>query len=84
VRLPARSHSTQAPRRAVPGEEVMRSVLSRSAHADQLEAEVRDATCCVATDRCWSCEVKLGEVRAARRDAVLHTISTLRPRRVPR
>ena len=42
----------------------MRTVLSRSAHADQLEAEVRDATCCVVTDRCWSCEIKLEEVRA--------------------
>jgi hypothetical protein len=64
-----------------PGEGTMRSVVSRSAHADQLEAEVRDATCCVATDRCWACEVKLGEVRAARRDAVLHRLSTMRPRR---
>jgi hypothetical protein len=59
----------------------MRSVVSRSAHADQLEAEVRDATCCVATDRCWACEIKLGEVRAIRRDAVLHRLSTVRPRR---
>ncbi len=59
----------------------MRTVLSRSAHADQLEAEVRDAACCSAIDRCWSCEVKLGEVRAARRDAVLHTMGTVRPRR---
>ncbi|GAA5119977.1 hypothetical protein GCM10023339_34660 [Alloalcanivorax gelatiniphagus] len=66
------------------GEEVMRSVLSRSAHADQLEAEVRDATCCVVVDRCWACEVKLGEVRAARRDAVLHSLGTLRPRRFAR
>jgi hypothetical protein len=63
------------------GEEVMRSVVGRSAHADQLEAEVRDATCCVATDRCWACEVKLGEVRAIRRDAVLHRLGTVRPRR---
>ena len=62
----------------------MRSVVSRSAHADQLEAEVRDATCCVVTDRCWSCEVKRGEVRAARRDAVLHSISSVRPRRSAR
>ena len=62
----------------------MRSVVSRSAHADQLEAEVRDATCCVATDRCWACEVKLGEVRAIRRDAVLHRLSTVRPRRSAR
>jgi hypothetical protein len=59
----------------------MRSILSRSAHADQLEAEVRDATCCVPTDRCWPCEVKLGEVRAARRDALLHAIAAVRPRR---
>ncbi len=59
----------------------MRSILSRSAHADQLEAEVRDATCCVPTDRCWHCELKLGEVRAARRDAVLHALGTVRPRR---
>jgi hypothetical protein len=66
------------------GEEAMRTVLSRSAHADQLEAEVRDATCCVATDRCWACEVKLGEVRATRRDALLHTISMVRPRRLTR
>jgi hypothetical protein len=62
----------------------MRTVVSRSAHADQLEAEVRDATCCVVTDRCWSCEIKLGEVRAARRDAVLHRISAVRPRRAVR
>lgn len=62
----------------------MRTVLSRSAHADQLEAEVRDAMCCVATDRCWACQVKLGEVRAARRDAVVHLVSTVRPRRAVR
>ncbi len=59
----------------------MRTVLSRSANADQLEAEVRDATCCVATDRCWACEIKLGEIRAARRDAVMHMIGSVRPRR---
>lgn len=59
----------------------MRSVVSRSAHADLLEAEVRSATCCVGTDPCWSCEAKLGEVRAARRDALLHTMSRVRPRR---
>jgi hypothetical protein len=59
----------------------MRSVLSRSAHADQLEAEVRDATCCTPCDRCHECRVKLEEVRAARRDALMHRISTVRPRR---
>ncbi len=62
----------------------MRTVLSRSAHADQLEAEVRDATCCAATEPCRSCAVKLEEVRAIRRDALLHSISTVRPRRATR
>ncbi len=62
----------------------MRTVLSMSAHADQLEAEVRDAPCCVVTERCWGCEIKLGEVRAARRDAILHSISIVRPRRALR
>ena len=62
----------------------MRTVLSRSANADQLEAEVRDATCCVASDRCWACEIKLGEIRAARRDAVMHMIGSVRPRRALR
>ena len=62
----------------------MRTVLSRSAHADQLEAEVRDAGCCAASHRCGACEIKLGEIRAARRDALLHTISTVRPRRSAR
>ena len=62
----------------------MRTVLSRSAHADQLEAEVRDATCCAAPDPCRSCGIKLEEVRAIRRDALLHSISTVRPRRIAR
>jgi hypothetical protein len=59
----------------------MGSVLSRSAHADQLEAEVRDARCCTSCDRCHGCRVKLEEVRAVRRDALMHTISEVRPRR---
>ncbi|MDT0187513.1 hypothetical protein Q9S36_45730 [Microbacterium sp. ARD31] len=59
----------------------MRSLLGRSADADQLEAEVRDATCCTACDRCHECLVKLEEVRAVRRDALLHRISQVRPRR---
>lgn len=59
----------------------MRSVLSRSVYADQLEAEVRRATCCGAGDRCATCGVKLAEVRAARRDAVMHSVAHTRPRR---
>ena len=59
----------------------MKSLLGRSADADQLEAEVRDATCCTACDRCHECLVKLEEVRAVRREALLHRISQVRPRR---
>jgi hypothetical protein len=59
----------------------MKNLLGRSADADQLEAEVRDATCCTACDRCHECLVKLEEVRAVRREALLHRISQVRPRR---
>jgi len=59
----------------------MKSVLSRSANADQLEAAVRDATCCTSCDRCLDCLVKLEEVRAVRREALMHTIGQVRPRR---
>ena len=62
---------------------MIHTILRRSAHADQLEAEVRDARCCDETDRCPCCRAKLAEVRAARRDAVLHSIASVRPRRAP-
>jgi hypothetical protein len=51
---------------------MMYDTLSRSAHADQLEAEVRDAHCCDYLARCADCRAKLDEVRAARRDALIH------------
>ncbi|CAB4938654.1 unannotated protein [freshwater metagenome] len=60
---------------------MMHTIWRRSAYADQLEAEVRDAHCCHDRDRCASCRTKLDEVRAIRRDAVLHSIATTRPRR---
>lgn len=60
---------------------MMNTVLRRSAHADQLEAEVRDARCCTDLARCVDCQAKLAEVRAARRDALLHSIASVRPRR---
>jgi hypothetical protein len=60
---------------------MMHTILRRSAHADQLEAEVRDAPCCDDLARCATCRAKLDEVRAARRDAVLHSIASVRPRR---
>jgi len=58
--------------------------VGRSAHADQLEARVRDARCCDDFARCPGCLALLAEVRAARRDAVLHSIATTRPRRALR
>ncbi len=59
----------------------MHTTLSRSAHADQLEAEVRDARCCNDLARCADCQARLDEVRAARRDALIHSVASLRPRR---
>lgn len=59
----------------------MHATLSRSAHADQLEAEVRDACCCEHLARCADCQAKLDEVRAARRDALIHSVAAVRPRR---
>lgn len=60
---------------------MMQTILRRSAHADQLEAEVRDARCCDDTARCSSCRARLDEVRAIRRDAVLFSLASVRPRR---
>ena len=57
------------------------TTLRRSAHADQDEAEQRDARCCSAADRCAECRARADEVRAARRDAVIHSLSAGRPRR---
>lgn len=62
---------------------MIHTMVRRSAHADQLEAEVRDARCCDDTARCPSCLAKLVEVRAVRRDAVLHSVAFVRPRRPP-
>lgn len=61
---------------------MMQAALRRSAHADQLEAEVREARCCAEQTRCATCRAKLDEVRAARRDALLHSIASVRPRRL--
>ena len=59
----------------------MHTTLRRSAHADHLEAEVRDARCCDDRARCADCRAKLDEVRAARRDALIHSVASVRPRR---
>ncbi len=59
----------------------MHATLTRSAHADRLEAEVRDAHCCTRRSRCTDCRAKLDEVRAARRDALIHSVASVRPRR---
>ena len=60
---------------------VMHTTPSRSAHADQLEAELRGASCCEGSGRCVDCRAKADEVRAARRDAVIHSLALVRPRR---
>lgn len=39
---------------------------SRTAHADQLHAELRDARCCDALAPCDDCRAKAAEVRAIR------------------
>jgi len=63
------------------GGRLMHTTVGRSAHADQLDAEVRDARCCTDRRRCAECQAKLDEVRAARRDALIHRIASTRPRR---
>ena len=59
----------------------MHTAISRSAHADRLEAEIRDACCCDDLARCVDCQAKVDEVRAARRDALIHSFASVRPRR---
>lgn len=59
----------------------MRSTLSRTAHADQLEADLRGARCCDASEPCADCAASIAEARAARRDAVIHSLTRARPRR---
>ncbi len=59
----------------------MHATLSRSAHADHLEAEVRDSQCCEHLAPCADCHAKLDEVRAARRDALIHLVASVRQRR---
>jgi hypothetical protein len=65
----------------LPLETMMQTTLSRSAHADQLEAYVREAQCCEPVARCSDCRAKRDEIRAARRDALIHSVSLARPRR---
>ncbi len=62
----------------------MHTTLSRSAHVDQLEAELRDARCCDELRRCVDCRAKITEIRAARRDTLIHTLAIVRPRRLGR
>ena len=59
----------------------MQTALCRSAAADQLEAELRAASCCDVLPRCAECHARADELRAIRRDAILHALATVRPRR---
>ncbi|WP_297739777.1 hypothetical protein [Nocardioides sp.] len=60
----------------------MEITLSRSAYAGQLEARAREAQCCESFARCADCRAKRDEIRAARRDALIHCVSLNRPRRL--
>jgi hypothetical protein len=60
----------------------MHTTPSRSSHADHVEAELRDASCCDLLQRCAECHARADELRAIRRDAVLHALATVRPRGV--
>ncbi|SED26798.1 hypothetical protein SAMN04489844_4056 [Nocardioides exalbidus] len=62
----------------------MQSTLVRSAHADEVEAQVQRATCCTALARCRRCRGKLAAVRAWRRDALVHSLSSSLARSRPR
>ena len=58
----------------------MRTTLNSRAHADQLENEVRAAHGCEDLAHCADCQAKLDEIRAARRDALIHSVGSVRPR----
>lgn len=62
----------------------MQTTVRRSSHADHLEPEVRAASCCDAHARCADCQAQLDEDRAARRDALIHSVARVRPRRAVR
>lgn len=59
----------------------MHTVRSRNAYADQLEADGRFAHCRDDLARCAECRAKTEERRAARRDALIHAVASLRLRR---
>ncbi len=40
-----------------------------------------DAGCCQAHNLCPECQATTDEIRAVRRDAVIHLVASLRPRR---
>lgn len=59
----------------------MHTTLGRSAHADQFVPKLHDARCCDAMAPWSNCRAEFQEIRAARRDAVIHSLSTMRARR---
>ncbi len=59
----------------------MRTTLSRSAHDGQLVAEVSEVRCCQDLSPCARCLARGDEVGAARRDALIHSVASVRPRR---
>ena len=59
----------------------MHTTLNRNAPADQFVPQLHHARCCDALAPCPNHRAELHEIRAARRDAVIHSLSTMRARR---
>ena len=54
--------------------------LTHGAHAARREAEIRDARFCEDLNLCPACHATKDELRAARRDALIHSVVFSRPR----
>lgn len=59
----------------------MHTTLSRRPQADHPVTAARDTCCCDETVQCIHCRAKADEARAARRDAVIHSLALVRQRR---
>ena len=58
----------------------MASTLDRTRCDEPLRSDPCDAGCCD-TPPCTDCRTRMAEERAARRDALLHALAHVRPRR---
>ena len=60
----------------------MPTTLDRTSCDDRLGHQPRAGGCCDPMLPCADCRVRIDEDRAARRDALLHALAQVRPRRV--